>query len=342
MNRRNKRHSKMIIAIAEMMALLALSGCSLSNPFNFPDDNGMIRHGDPINDFAEIHSDDTVGEDNNEGDNNGEGDNGSADGIEAFYTKELESLYSGIKSGTTMEISLGGDPMMMSPEYEFTNAVEGQLNHIFADLDKDGENELVLIRIQKDESVNNFNAIVEIYDKAGNGYELEDTYIVAQIYCGYITSLQFSLLESDDYCYIGIYDYYSYDMFMGQADDKNTVLKYGDGSITVDDEKFKYNSYSGFGTEGMECKSRFRKLGLEKSADCGGYYFALEDGAKNICAVEMKSNDAGTMATVEFIDNSKEEYSRSFEDLCSSGCKVVFNIDDAILLRSIQVAVDVE
>lgn len=121
MDKRILRKSKTLFAAAEMLALLACTGCSFTNPLNFPNDDGMERTEAQINEYAEIKASEESG--------NEEEDKGVD--IETFYAKELDSLYQRIEFGSNMKISLDGDPMNMEPEYTFNENVEGELTHLF-------------------------------------------------------------------------------------------------------------------------------------------------------------------------------------------------------------------
>lgn len=320
MDKRILRKSKTLFAAAEMLALLACTGCSFTNPLNFPNDDGMERTEAQINEYAEIKASEESG--------NEEEDKGVD--IETFYAKELDSLYQRIEFGSNMKISLDGDPMNMEPEYTFNENVEGELTHLFADMDKDGENELVLIRIAKNDE-DNYDAIVEIYDKDGNKNEMMGNYILKDIYCGYEVILDFYIIESENYSYIGLYHYYSVDLYFGQSDSKYTFIGYRDGKVLVDDSYYDYCCYSGYGSDDQERKLRYRNLGLVNSADCGGW-LVKEDGVKNICGVYMNSSEDATVATVDFKDNSGKEYSDTLDNYSYNGSLTVF-IDEETLIK---------
>lgn len=320
MDKRILRKSKTLFAAAEMLALLACTGCSFTNPLNFPNDDGMERTEAQINEYAEIKASEESG--------NEEEDKGVD--IETFYAKELDSLYQRIEFGSNMKISLDGDPMNMEPEYTFNENVEGELTHLFADMDKDGENELVLIRIAKNDE-DNYDAIVEIYDKDGNKNEMMGNYILKDIYCGYEVILDFYIIESENYSYIGLYHYYSVDLYFGQSDSKYTFIGYRDGKVLVDDSYYDYSCYSGYGSDDQERKLRYRNLGLVNSADCGGW-LVKEDGVKNICGVYMNSSEDATVATVDFKDNSGKEYSDTLDNYSYNGSLTVF-IDEETLIK---------
>lgn len=152
--------------------------------------------------------------------------------------------------------------------YAFPQKMEGILNTWEFDVNQDGEDELLVLRLV--ETKNNNDAILDIYARKNNQIEQISTHRFEEILMGEKEmNASFSLFQNENECYF-IYEneWMASSLGCDGGDDGIEIYKISDSGINFLFDGSIGGFYSGLGNDEMIFSNNLNKIGMTYSAEC--------------------------------------------------------------------------
>lgn len=194
--------------------------------------------------------------------------------FQAYINEELVKKYGRVNAG---EYNLLAEvDLDWKTSYAFEENAKGILNTVEIDVDNDGENELVVLRLVN--SLNNADAVIDLYKCSNNQIEQCGSYTYEEIFKGdERMKISFSIVKNDYSCYFCIENDYFADYFgVTGGGDNIEIFEFDDYVLNPVVWSRRGGMYNGYGNDTIRYRKDLYNLGLTNSAEC--LKLVIEDG----------------------------------------------------------------